>query len=89
MPSLHFSTVYNFQRYRLQTQFSEKVLQAGKRLSLDSGYAEGEEQEELEADEKQVHINLNLYCQQRSSTCRLTGFLWLLNHVIYLKLRKN
>ena len=40
--------------------------QAGKRLSLDSGYAEGEEQEELEAeaDEKQVNINLNLYCLQ-------------------------
>ena len=37
--------------------------QAGKRLSLDSGYAEGEEQEELEADEeeKQVICNSNFF----------------------------
>ena len=41
------------------------ALQAGKRLSLDSGYAEGEEQEELEADEedneKQVICNSNFF----------------------------
>ena len=48
-----------------KTQFSAKVFQAGKRLSLDSGYAEGEEQEELEADEedneKQVICNSNFF----------------------------
>ena len=34
-------------------------------------------------------LNLRLALTFKSSTCHLTGFFWLLNHVIYLKLTKS